>query len=655
MVSKQPLSNVDIIRQFVFKRSVLEQTPVSLAEVGAELRSHLKSIRSEEDAQQRYALPVLKAQSYFRQNGELWEIELEAMPEYKALPEVFREQRQFLYERDVKSKVAQKLGWKVAVVVLELERAEGLQKLGSRWGLAEWHLVNEEAVEVLKQYPGGLSEKDLLKHICERMQISPDIAILQPAIDRRFVSERKLWLLKEQADKKQTQASAAATVPKRKTKDVELVLESGFQEALISTRGDEGGGEDERLVKSRLRKAQVKQAQEILEQREDLQPKQEDFAAKLSQVLSAAGVDDYGVMSFHRVEPAPKERGLEPAERQEMQKFINQLMELETVNTSVSAAAVANAPLSARKMQDVLRLKYAPYTTERAVIPNELYRALIEIVKPSIQQSLLHPSCFEGNLSVELFNYLYEKLEGSAWALTEDDRRVELVQPDGTRFILSGLDKQFIDRARDRFLITQKDLIEFYLSEKYTAIEHNKVLARAGRIITRLSGFENVYIYSNDFLSELPEVFGLDANDENEIPQRFDLVIGNFTFEGDPNLAANYLELSLHLLNQGGRCAVFVLYELLVLLKERALLGEFLQGRAVTHFLRLPQLEGRHNVVALVMESLPAGQRQEQPIVSADIADIKSGIALASALRDGTGKGDLYKTVEPMAVATLIS
>jgi hypothetical protein len=279
---------------------------------------------------------------------------------------------------------------------------------------------------------------------------------------------------------------------------------------------------------------------------------------------------------------------------------------------------------------------------------------LAELARPSINLSVLQPACFEGVLAVELFNCLFEKLEGAAWALTEDDRGVELVQPDGSRFTLTGLDKQFLDRARDRFIITQKDLIEHFLTEKYTAIEGNKVLARAARIITRLSGFENVYIYSNDFLSELPDVFGLDPNEENEIPQRFGLVIGNYTFTNDHNMSANHLELSLHLLAGGGRCAVFVLSELLVLLKDRGLLGEFIQGRAVTHFVRLPELEGQQNVVALILESLPAGERQEKPIVSADLADVKSGIALAQALREGTGKDELYNLVEPVALATLI-
>jgi hypothetical protein len=97
-----------------------------------------------------------------------------------------------------------------------------------------------------------------------------------------------------------------------------------------------------------------------------------------------------------------------------------------------------------------------------------------------------------------------------------------------------------------------------------------------------------------------------------------------------------------------------MLSELLVLLKDRGLLGDFLQGRAVTHFVRLPLLEGQHSVVALVLESLAPGERQDSPVVSAELADIRAGIALAGALREGTGKDELYNLVEPVALATLI-
>jgi hypothetical protein len=104
----------------------------------------------------------------------------------------------------------------------------------------------------------------------------------------------------------------------------------------------------------------------------------------------------------------------------------------------------------------------------------------------------------------------------------------------------------------------------------------------------------------------------------------------------------------------GGRLGVFVLSDLLTLLKEHALLGEFLRGMAVTHLLRLPLVEGRHKVVCLVIEALPAGQaRSDREIAWAEVEDLRGMNQLAVALRDGT-PGNAYKLIDPNALGTLI-
>ena len=182
------------------------------------------------------------------------------------------------------------------------------------------------------------------------------------------------------------------------------------------------------------------------------------------------------------------------------------------------------------------------------------------------------------------------------------------------------------------------------------------MLARAARVITRLSGHENAYIVSKDFLTELPEVFSLPPNEDNEISMRFDYVAGNLTFAQDANLAANYLDQSLKLLAPGGRCGVLGLSELLVLLKEHQLIGEFLKGKAVTHFVRLPVIEGRHNVVLLVVESLVDPDR-EVPIISSRVTDFKSANTLSKALdkspEEETGL-EPYERAEQHALTLLI-
>lgn len=647
--TKSALSNVDIIRRFVYQNQ-----PVSLEEIAAELKSQMTSLKTDEQAEKNAQI-VLDKNSYFRRTDDgKWEVEVSQMPEYKALPEVLAEAHQVLYERDVRSKVAQKLGWKVASVVLDMFRAEGVKRFGaSRWGLDHWVLGNDHAADVLKANPNGLSDKDLLKQVAERFKLDPAAVVFNFTGDKRFVPERKQWLLREHAENKKAREPKAAAA-KRKEVTVDEQLEAGFLQAQ-TTRSDEESGDGERLIKSRLRKATLKQAQEIIETREDLQPaRQQDFAARLSQQLSAAGMDEYDVTSFQRVESAPKERGLNTKEREEINQFVSQLLEQETVGMGVSLQAIANAPLSARKMQDVLRLKYAAYARDRVVLPTEYYALLVELLKPTITKPTLHPSCMEGMLSIELFTYLYDRLEDAAWALTDDGGNLEIVQRDGQRYRLTADDPQLIEQARDKFIVNQVDLVNHYLNNRYTGIEADKVLARAARVTTRLSGFENAYIVSRDYLTELPEVFGYQHDEENLIPDVFDVVLGNYTFTQDANLSANYLDTSLKVLAPGGRLGVFVLAELLTLLKEHGLLGDFLRGMGVTHFIRLPQIE-RHNVVLLVIEALHGEVRSEKPITVAELEDPRGASALAAALRgDEDATEGLYSTIEAHALGTLI-
>ncbi|MCH7471517.1 hypothetical protein IIA79_00995 [bacterium] len=644
---KLMLSNVDVIRRFVF-----EDQPVTLKQIAAELRRQMLSIKSDEDAEAKFALPVLRSQDYYREANGKWEIIQEKMPEYACLREVLIEQHRLLYEREVKSKVAAKLEAKVASVVLDLGKAKGLKKFGSYWGLVEWTLVNDQAAAVLKEHPDGLTEKELLKQLSESSGIDPEVLILNLKGDKRFVSERKKWLLKELMLKKSAdEKKKGLALPDLKDKDVDLILEGSFLETQTA-KPEESPVKSEKIARTRLRKALKKQAQQVIEQREDLVPKQEDLAARLSQQQSAAGTDEYGVKSFQRVEPAPKERGLAPKEREEIQQLMSQLLDQETVGVGAPLQSVVNAPLSARKMQDVLRLKYLNYTRDRAIIPNEYHRLLVEILAPTIDDSLLHPACLEGNLAVELFAFLSDRLEGAAWALGDDDSTLEIVQLDGARYKLRTEDPALVEIARDKFIVTQADLISHYLNYRYTGIESDKVLARAAQVVTRLSGYEHAYIVGRDYLSDLPKILGCPPNEDNEVPLRFEFVIGNFTFAEDANVAANYLDQSLKLLAVGGRCGVFVLQGLLSLLKEHALFSEFLQDRAITHFIRLPLIEGRHKVVLVVIEELAVGE--QRPTIAAEIRDFKSANALGIALKKGDEAGGQFRLVEPAALDGLI-
>jgi len=647
---KTVISNVDLIRSFVF-----ENQPVTLEQISAALREQMTSIRDDRTARERYVLPVLHSQPYYREVDGKWHIVKAEMPEYKVLEEVMQEERRLMYEREIRSKVAKRLGVKVNTIVLDLAQADEMVQHGSHWGLKRWVIVNDQAEEVLTQHGNGLSEKDLVKAISERYGIAVEVTILHLKGDKkkRFVLDRKHWYLKETfEEKRKKQPEPKLTLPELRTGEIDLSLEGSFLEAQ-SVRGDEARASDSTPSKSRLKKVLKKQAQELLEQRES-SGTQEDLAARLSQVLSAAGVDEYGVKSFQRVEQASRDRGLGIKEREDIQGFIDQLLDQETVGVGAPLASVINAPLSARKMQDVLRLKYLNYTRDRAVIPSEYYRFLIDILEPTINESMLHPACFEGNLTVELLNYLHDNLEGAAWTLVEEDSSIEIVQANGARYRLTTKDAALVEKARDKFIVSQVDLVNHYLNFKYSGIEADKVLAKAARIVTRLSGFEQTYIVSQDYLSQLPEIFNHEPNETNTISDRFDFIIGNFTFSQDANLAANYLDQSLLLLADGGRLGVFVLAELLRLLRDHGLLSDFLSNMAVTHFIKLPVIEGRHEIVLLVLKTIDPGD--EQPaIIYTQVSDFKSANLLNNALQKGTGASGLYELVDPASFSTLIT
>ena len=648
MATKQVVSNIDLIRRFVF-----ENQPVDADRIAQEVLAQMVSIRDIETAKAKFVLPVLKGNSYFVETGGQWSIDLKEMPEYKVLPEVFAEAKRLLYDREVRSKVARHLGMKVANVVLDLEQAEGLKRDGSYWGLESWRVMNDEAEEVLKQHTGGLTEKDLHRYICDRAGVNPDNAILNLKGERkRFVQEKKLWFLKSEFDKRKSEAKEEKLrLPDLSGKEIDSMLEGSFLDAHASKADEQQEGDGQ--SRARLRKALKKQAQEIIESREEA--KQEDLAAKLSEVLSAAGVEDYDVRSFQRVEAASKERGLLPKERDEIQAFLDQLLSQETVGVGAPVSSVVNAPLSARKVQDILRLKYINYSRDRAILPDEYRRLLVDILRPALHETLIHPACFDGVMAVEIFNYLYDKLAGAAWSLLEDSNMIELVTVDGQRARLGDNDEPLLEAARDRFIVTQVDLLQHYINFKYTGVEFDKVLARAARIISRLTGFEGVYIVSRDYLSELPEIFGLPGNEDNDIPHRFDCVAGNFTFVDDSNLAANYLDQSLKLLAAGGRGVFFVLQDLLVLLKEHALIGDILQEKYVSHFIRLPLIEGRHRVVLLGVESPLEVSETKPQLKCGEVRDFKDANNLAMALQEGKDTADILTMADQHALGSLIS
>ena len=454
-------------------------------------------------------------------------------------------------------------------------------------------------------------------------------------------------------EEEKAKSSAVMAVPE-KSEDIDSLLEGSFLDAQSAFKTDEKRSVTElQTGKSRLRKALKKQAMEVLEQRDDT-ARPEDLAARMNRMLTDAGIEEERINSFQYLDTSARERGLSPKEREEIQEFIDQLLEHETVAVGVNEDSIVNAPLSVKKINDILRIKYLNYTRDRVLIPNEFYRLLVTVLRPGINDNTLHPACMEGNLTTEMLRWMMQRLEGAAWALVDDGSNIEVVQPDGQRFRLAQTEKALIEKARDRFIVSQMDLLDHFINYRYTGVEADKVLALAARINCRVSGYDDAYIVSKDYFSELPEVFNQPPNDDNEIPNRFDVILGNFIFASDANLAANYLDQSIKLLNPGGRLGMFIEPELLVLLQQHGLLGEFLSGMSVTHYIKLPLIEGRHDVVMLVLSSLAYEGEKPGQIITAQLPDSKAAVSLAAALERGDEESTEFRRIEQLALGTLI-
>ena len=89
------------------------------------------------------------------------------------------------------------------------------------------------------------------------------------------------------------------------------------------------------------------------------------------------------------------------------------------------------------------------------------------------------------------------------------------------------------------------------------------------------------------------------------------------------------------------------------LLRDHGLLSEFLQEMAVTHYINLPVIEGRHDVVILIIRSLDSGEEAPK-IINAQVNDFKSANNLSNALQKGEGAGELYQLVNPAMLTSII-
>jgi hypothetical protein len=610
-------SNVDIIKHIVYYLG-----PIRMEDIAAKMADVMLSFQPGAKTINQFIKPILQKCDYYTSDGKLWSVVVEKVPEHVALLKVLTDEQRLLYDRELRSRIAIALDMKVKAVCIEFSRDPNVKQTGTKWGLKNWEVVNDKAYELLLKQDAPLSIKDILQLVSQATGKHLDDIVFDPRGDNRFVQERKAWMVRDLVDKRKQERTAASTVKVRQEK-VDMALESSFVNATSSVSKKELHQERD-ASKVKLRKQMRQEVQQALKEREALvAPVEVDLAEELSQELEyGAGAPLEGT-SFNRVEPSMKERSLNQREREAISSFVAQISEMENVGVGADATQVLREPLSLHKIIGLLKVKYLPYFTDRVVIPDEFYRFASELVVPHPGMSVLNPSGQAGGFAVQILNTVYDRLDGSAWA--PHGAHIEVAQRDNVRYKIFVEGTPLHKKSQEDFLISQNDLVDYFILNNLAVVEGDRMLAQAAQHALRLAGFPDVYVAAKDFLSELPEVFSERPNEANEIAQRFDLVFGNLTFLKSHNLAANYLDQVFRLLDREGAVCVFVLRDLLKLLKDH----EFMEDMAAHHDFRyvfhFPQIDARNEVSLVVLRrKIPAADAGEPMLVTAVVKDAKA-------------------------------
>jgi len=431
---------------------------------------------------------------------------------------------------------------------------------------------------------------------------------------------------------------------------VKLELENSFREAQVSSRRTRARQVPEKGLKVKLRKAVKPDVQELLRERElHVIPVEAQVPGKEPPPIPSPPEVD--TSTYHRVEHSPKERGLSPREREAINSFVNQLISLEDRGVGVSIAKIRRDPLSIYKILNLLKLKYVPYFTERIMISDDYYRFAAELVTPHPGQAVINPSAYDGLFAIAVLDQVYSRLENALWA--QVDSEFEVVQADGVKYRLAIEGTNLEKKVRGDLLLTQTDFLDYFIENNFASIEGDRLLAQSAKYNLRLAGFTNIYLANRDFLSQLPEVLGEPPNEQNEVSMRFDLVFGNFTFLKSPNLAANYLDQSLRLLDKEGVGAFFVAWDLLLLLKDNPFMEEVYAHHNVRYLFHFPKLEGIADAALIVLQR-KLDTETAVPAVTATVKDVKELRYILVDLARGIKKSSYYEAVKQEGVSKLI-
>lgn len=622
--------------------------PISAGEIADIVAKLIRTFEPTQEGINTYILPVLRNHDYYKETNGKWEIVNENFPEHKEVPKILAREHRILTERELRNKLAEALSLRTKEVCVELERIADLKRFDGGWGLKSWEVVNDLAFEVLKSHGSPLQHKEILQLISEKFKKDLEKIVIYLEADKRFIFERKAWKLAEEIEGVEAKRTRKKALLKQEA--VHLELEESFLKAQGIEKEVRAEPSAPPKVKVKLRKsAKQQEVREILKERElHVVPVEVDLATELSATQPSTSVME--ATSFNRVERSQKERSLSQKERQEMVFFIDRLLQLEEKGVSQDGERLRKEPLSIQKLLHALRLRFPPYFTERVVIPHDFYSFVADLITPLPGKAVLNPSAHDGLFAVEVLTSLFNRLEDAVWA--PRGNQIEVVQKDGLRYSFSIEGTSLEKKCREDFLVTQNDVIDYFIENNFASIEHERVLAQSAKYNLRLAGFPNVYLANRDFLSQLPEVFGEPPNENNEISLRFDLVFGNFTFLKSHNLSANYIDQTLKILDEDGVAAFFVLKELLQLLKDHTFMNEIRAKFDFRYIFSFPQVDGAEIMLVILKKR----EREEAaPLIAGRVKDVKDLRPILVDLARGIKQSIYYEYLKQESVRRVIA
>lgn len=644
------VSNVEVLRKFVY-----ENGPVTKDDMVRAIRAHMHGVLSDEEALNNYVLPVLKTQSYYRESEGRYTVVEEMIPEYAAVVEILEGERRLLLERELRSRLSRRLGLRYDDVVIDFKRHPKLKRSGTRWGLDGWEIINDQAYEVLKDRGVPMTERDIVNAVCERFDRSHATSIFDPERDKRFVRDRKAWTL---AQEKPPRAKGVQRALKLDvTKRVDKSFEESFVEAF---NPKEQGRTDKAAAKPSLKKVLRKKIEEKVEQVRAAKEQmgrtillggpQKPSAAPVGQQAKAVEEVSYSVKSFQAVEPSIREHSLSQKQKDEMSDFLERLPP--TAGGLAKIGVKMPGALSPAKISETLAQKYDGYASDRVVIPHEYNKLLVEIASPRLDEIILNPACHAGDLAIAIIDHVFDSLKNSKWALSEDDT-IEVALSSGETLTIYASDTKLLEKAADKFMVSQSDLIDHFLSFSFCAIEKDGVLARAARFKCMLSGHDLAYVVSRDYFTELPAVFGQEPNEDNEITLRFDLIAGNFTFVGSHNTVANYIDQSIRILDSDGRLVMFLPDSFLSVLKTHSFLKQVQDACDFRYIFNLPHFESGEPVSLVCLQK----RNEDEPppdVVVAQFKNYNDALVAVGALKAGEMKEGLMFSFDQTRVPDVL-